>query len=389
MLGRSPVVVPPVFLLRRVLELDGIIITDIPARIGDAPCAAVVESDDDIGRSGERDSVSIEFGRLDLHLVPDGGQVRPEVRIVAKNGTAAQGLLPADSPVIAAVIFLWLHFPHSDRLLIRKVEAIGRGRYFQMNAGGKEIRAPGYDGVDTVLDGRIELCKIFLAEEILRIGHLNIFVRAREVISHIFQEQGDLKIGPGLGLVVEQLVFQWQLAFLQVADIFVHAGRVGIAIFFGDAVLFYFRQCFLGAGYHAQSAHLAVEFHVTIIRARAQDLAQSSCGGMGLEFHLPEAEFRMQVSLDEAGVLRIAGHDMRNEAVIEIDLRLILEFRYGKRCAETLVHGIRILPATMLGAEELTERWHFPPLSIETKDQDDGEKKGNSKRNYSHTVLLG
>src|SRR4051794_1509474 len=80
-----------------------------------------------------------------------------------------------------------------------------------------------------------------------------------------------------------------------------------------------------GAIYHSYATHIAVVVQIGVIGAGTEYFRKSSCGGKGLKFHLPQAEFCMQVSLNEIEVIIVLCKHMRHHTIVEIYLHFVFE----------------------------------------------------------------
>ena len=135
--------------------------------------------------------------------------------------------------------------------------------------------------------------------------------RGGQVTVHVQAQQQAIDHTPRPRLVFEQGEFQRKI--IQVCgDELVDAARVR-----GEGRPVCRRQCDIGLlcdAPHSQFARLPVAFQ----QARAQDLGERATGVAAECVHLPEPVLRRHVTLDEKGILRAGGADMRLAMCIEV-----------------------------------------------------------------------
>ncbi len=96
------------FVLVRVRRVDllDVQVLDIRADVGEAPGDAVIVTDDHARCAGKGHAgdlirtISILLEAMQTDLIPDGGHLSPQVRVVGEQGQATGGALTGDNPVI-------------------------------------------------------------------------------------------------------------------------------------------------------------------------------------------------------------------------------------------------------------------------------------------------
>ncbi len=100
--GFAPGVIVPVFGVGRVAEFYFVQIQNVRVHVGNAPGHVLVEANHHTRNTRQRNAVHIHIGRVQLHLVPDGGQRQFQMRVVGQYRVARGRLRRADRPVVAA-----------------------------------------------------------------------------------------------------------------------------------------------------------------------------------------------------------------------------------------------------------------------------------------------
>ena len=115
---------------------------------------------------------------------------------------------------------------------------------------------------------------------------------------------------------------------------------------FDSRIGFNFFQCVFGSIHHSGFACSLSYFIMAWIVAN--DFAYSSCRRHGLQLHLQQAEFRMQISLHEIRVFIIFGENMRHQSSSKYTLTFPLQALKFQILIEVCIRRFRVLPESLL-----------------------------------------
>ena len=318
----------PVLLATRILVTNSVPVHYIRTHIGHAPRHAFVEAADYVRRTGQCGSAHIHIRPGQLDLVPDGGQRQIQVRVVGENRVAGCRFCAAHRPVVAADVALEFGFRRLEPgrkgglafpgHTIFRCRILGCKRNVLRGFGrGHGLEIPFGAGRDNRVFAERIIGKQFLngglAVLFQHISHFALVIAGGQCGCHLLEQQRRFQRFPRLGGVVQHLVFERIILGRQTGNVRIHPGGVSLQHFLAQRVGEHGLQRCLGRRNHAPPPRVAVQFH----GAFANDFADPSGGGVGLQFHLPQPVGSGDVALRVVQIVAVGGKNVRHAVVVE------------------------------------------------------------------------